>query len=80
MRSKKTHRFMLATLALLCLAPVGCQVYEGGQTLPSAWYYKDDVQYHPAGPEFRLSREAAELQRRRDEAKLEAATVTPEGF
>ena len=37
----------------------GCQVDIGGQTLPSAYYQKDDIQYFPPGPEFKLSREAA---------------------
>lgn len=27
----------------------------GGQTLPSATYLEDDVQYFPAGPEFKLT-------------------------
>ncbi len=38
---------------------VGCQVDIGGQTLPSAHYQSDDIQYFPPGPEFKLSREAA---------------------
>lgn len=33
----------------------GCQTSIGGQTLPSATYLDDDVQYYPAGPEFKLS-------------------------
>ncbi|MBI1312744.1 hypothetical protein GC176_15735 [bacterium] len=33
----------------------GCQTTVGGQTLPSAYYLRDDVQYFPAGPEFILS-------------------------
>ena len=37
----------------------GCQVDIGGQTLPSAHYQQDDIQYFPPGPEFKLSREAA---------------------
>ena len=37
----------------------GCQVDYGGQTLPSAYYLQDDIQYFPAGPEFKLSKEAA---------------------
>jgi len=40
-------------------ALTGCQVDVGGQTLPSAYYLQDDIQYFPAGPEFKLSREAA---------------------
>lgn len=43
----------------------GCQFNAGSQTLPSPYYLHDDVQYHPAGPEFKLSREAAAL----DEAR-----------
>lgn len=47
---------------LLCLInSTGCQITEGGQTLPSAYYLHDDVQYFPAGPEFKLSREATAL-------------------
>ncbi|MEX2114605.1 MAG: hypothetical protein WD845_15530 [Pirellulales bacterium] len=37
----------------------GCQIDVAGQTLPSPWYQKDDIQYFPPGPEFKLSREAA---------------------
>ena len=33
----------------------GCQTSIGGQTLPSATYLDDDVQYFPAGPEFKLT-------------------------
>lgn len=46
--------------ALLCAAVVacgglcGCQTNMGGQTLPSAYYLRDDVQFFPAGPEFLL--------------------------
>ena len=50
-----------ATRALFCGLALsaggvlsGCQTVMGGQTLPSAYYLRDDVQYHPAGPEFKL--------------------------
>jgi hypothetical protein len=36
----------------------GCQVDVGGQTLPSPYYLKDDIQYFPPGYEFKLYREA----------------------
>jgi hypothetical protein len=52
-------RVLLAACALGGLALTGCQVDVGGQTLPSAYYLQDDVQYFPAGPEFKLSKEAA---------------------
>lgn len=46
-------------LAAGSLSTTGCQVDVGGQTLPSAYYLHDDIQYFPAGPEFILSKEAA---------------------
>jgi hypothetical protein len=52
---------LLAGLALGGLGLTGCQVDVGGQTLPSAYYLQDDIQYFPAGPEFKLSKEAAAL-------------------
>jgi hypothetical protein len=49
-------------LVLLGLAAAtGCQSDFGGQTLPSPHYLGDDVQYFPAGPEFKLAREAAAM-------------------
>ena len=47
--------------ALMAIGLTGCQVDVGGQTLPSAYYLQDDIQYFPAGPEFKLSKEAAAL-------------------
>jgi len=41
------------------LGATGCQVQVGGQTLPSPFYLKDDVQYFAPGPEFKLAKEAA---------------------
>jgi hypothetical protein len=50
-----------AVLGFAGLTLTGCQVDVGGQTLPSAYYLQDDIQYFPAGPEFKLSKEAAAL-------------------
>lgn len=50
-----------AVVALAGLSLTGCQVDVGGQTLPSAYYLQDDIQYFPAGPEFKLAKEAAAL-------------------
>ena len=47
--------------ALAFLGATGCQMDIGGQTLPSAYWQTDDVQYFAPGPEFKLSREAAAL-------------------
>jgi hypothetical protein len=52
--------YSLGVGAALCLT--GCQVDVGGQTLPNPYYQTDDIQYFPPGPEFKLSREAANLQ------------------
>ncbi len=60
---------VLACLGCGGLALTGCQVDVGGQTLPSAYYLQDDIQYFPAGPEFKLSKEAA---------ALKAATPVPD--
>ena len=55
-------RFALLGCALLGMSAVGCQTTIGGQTLPSAYYLQDDVQYFPQGPEFRLSRQVEALE------------------
>ena len=49
------------------IALTGCQVDVGGQTLPSPYYLQDDIQYFPAGPEFKLAKEAAALKAYSDE-------------
>jgi len=63
--SNPRHRrpALIGLLLLACGATTltGCQVDVGGQTLPSAYYLQDDIQYFPAGPEFKLSKEAAAL-------------------
>ena len=56
-----TLRIVTVGCALVGIATTGCQVDVGGQTLPSAYYLQDDIQYFPAGPEFKLSKEAAAL-------------------
>ena len=37
----------------------------GGQTLPSPFFLRDDIQYFPKGPEFKLQNEAARLKEAR---------------
>lgn len=77
-QQKMLSRMKNRTLAILfcgamlasCLATTGCQVSVGGQTLPSAYFINDDIQYFPKGPEFKLSREAAEMKKARAEAGL----------
>ena len=63
------------------LGLTGCQVDVGGQTLPSAYYLQDDIQYFPAGPEFKLSREAAALKAYKKElAEDESAAAAQPGM
>lgn len=61
-RSKRWIHLTWCAVGLLAALPAtGCQVSVGGQTLPSAYYASDDVQYFAPGPEFKLSREAAAM-------------------
>ncbi len=50
--------FAITSLTVACAASTGCQIDVGGQTLPSPYYIYDDIQYFPAGPEFKLTNEA----------------------
>ena len=62
---------VLAGAVLLGLTATGCQSTVGGQTLPSAYYLYDDVQYFPAGPEFLLPN----AERAFEEYRLEQARI-----
>lgn len=53
---------MMLGLAAVCSSSVGCQTTIGGQTLPSAYYLKDDLQYFPPGPEFKLSKQVQAIE------------------
>ncbi len=70
--SRNAIRTIVLGLAAGCCmtAATGCQSSINGQVLPSPYYLQDDVQYFPAGPEFKLSREAAAQQAARAQEKL----------
>lgn len=55
-------------LLLAALAGGGCQVQVGGQTLPSANWQTDDVQYFAPGHEFKLQKEADALRSFQEDA------------
>jgi len=56
----------------------GCQTTMGGQTLPSAYYLRDDIQYFPHGPEFKLSETVkAHEEYRASQTGLAEALATP---
>jgi hypothetical protein len=40
---------LFTTAGLVLVGATGCQTTVGGQTLPSAYFLQDDVQYFPAG-------------------------------
>ena len=55
---------MLTGCLMLSAVSAGCwQTTIGGQTLPSALYLDDDVQYFPIGPEQKLSNQIRALER-----------------
>lgn len=65
---KRLSQIVWGGLLLSSILPaVGCQVSIGGQTLPSPHYRRDDLQYFPKGPEFKLQQEAAALKQARSE-------------
>ncbi len=73
-------RGLLCGLGLLAVAgSTGCQVSTGGQVLPSAYYLKDDIQYFPPGPEFKLSAEAAQMKLYSEQAAQQQAQQAQQG-
>ena len=64
MKAKSGWQMYLITGVLVSATSAGClQTTIGGQTLPSAYYLDDDVQYFPKGPEQKLSRQIRTLER-----------------
>ncbi len=56
----------------------GCQTQIGGQTLPSAFYLRDDIQYFPAGPEDLLPNQKRALaEYRAEQEALRQGLNTP---
>ena len=70
-------RILLAAAAIATPLVTGCQVDVGGQTLPSAYYLQDDIQYFPAGPEFKLAREAAAQKAYKKEQAADESAAAP---
>jgi len=58
--------------ALMTFTFVGCQTSIGGQTLPSAYFLRDDLQYYPHGPEDQLTNQINAI----EQYKLEQAGLT----
>lgn len=69
---RSPHCLLLGAL-LASAAASGCQTTIGGQTLPSANFLRDDIQYFPAGPEYKLhNQERAIEEWRAQQAGIEA--------
>ena len=72
----KTKRGLLKAgmiaVAIGSFGITGCQVDIGGQTLPSPFYLSDDIQYYPAGSEFKLAREAAAMEAYSEDSNIDA--------
>ncbi len=55
---------MLVSCLSLSAVSTGClQTTVGGQTLPSAYFLDDDVQYFPSGPETKLANQIRAMER-----------------
>ena len=74
---KQFGRFAALAVSALPLVGIGCQGSIGGQTLPSAYYLRDDVQYFPAGPEFLLPNEERVLEEYRLEHQAPGEVAPP---
>lgn len=74
-RSATMSALILGGLLSFC-GLSGCQTNIGGQTLPSAWYLRDDVQFFPAGPETLLP----ETRRAAAEYRAQQAAAAEEGY
>jgi len=79
-RIHKWGKLALLTCGLFSTAiATGClQTSVGGQTLPSARYLRDDVQFFRAGPEFQLHNQVEALERHRlDQERIEEDLNAP---
>ncbi len=74
MKNTDNNKWLASALCVLGLiaavSSTGCQVSVAGTTLPSPYYPDDDIQYYPAGPEFKLSKEAAAMRQYQADADL----------
>jgi hypothetical protein len=73
------YRLLTGACLLSSLGSIGClQTNIGGQTLPSAYYLDDDVQYFPKGPETKLSNQIRALDRYKVEREGLQQAAAPE--
>jgi hypothetical protein len=64
MKAKSGWQKLVIAGLLISATSTGCfQTTVGGQTLPSAYFLDDDVQYFPMGPEQKLANQIRALER-----------------
>ena len=61
-RLLKPMRWALCACGLLATAATGCQSHIAGQTLPSGYYLRDDIQYFIPAPETPLTNQRRALE------------------
>lgn len=70
MKAKTGWQKLVVAGLLLSATSTGClQTTVGGQTLPSAYFLDDDVQYFPTGPENKLANQVRALERYKAERR-----------
>lgn len=78
MKAKSGKQLLLLAGLLISATSTGCfQTTVGGQTLPSAYYLDDDVQYFAAGPEQRLPNQIRALERYKAERQASQQGLGP---
>lgn len=69
--SRSWTKAVLLGAGLAALSATGCQSHIGGQTLPSPYYLKDDVQYFAPDSQNKLAREAAAMKALESDAEAQ---------
>jgi len=68
---------LAGVLLTACFGLTGCMAEYNGQNLPTPYYQNAQIQYFPAGPEFKLTREAAMQKEYRETEALRVGTPVP---
>ena len=80
------RKLAVVTCLVTAMTSTGClrmaagpfpQTTIGGQTLPSAYYLEDDVQYFPSGPETKLSNQIRAIEKYNVERESFESGLTP---
>ena len=69
---------LMGTVVAVLSASSGCQTWEGGMTLPSPHYLKDNPDYIPRAPVYPHSRELSQIQAA-EAARIQGNQANPLG-